>query len=124
MRLTSFGMVSSWEPVCAEASIPAKKIKRNHTQYWLSGLLQMYSNRITSFNLSTYPGSPGCYVQWGRGSAAWPAGEVWWAVERMEENTRKTNTHAHKSDLVSEVKLTQQFKAEILQSLPLLAKWL
>lgn len=37
--------------------------------------------------VSTYPGSPGCYVLWGRGSAAWPAGEVWWAVEMWKERT-------------------------------------
>lgn len=30
--LTSFGMVSSWEPVCAEASIPAGGNHRNHSE--------------------------------------------------------------------------------------------
>lgn len=68
-----------------------KKYKETPWVCWPGGSLQIYSNRIPSFNLSTYPGSPGCYVQWGRGSAAWPAGEVWWAVDRWKERTWRAN---------------------------------
>lgn len=82
-RLTSFGMVISWESVCAEASIPAEETRRQH-----ECVDEKDCSKLTAsaFNLPTYPGSnPGCHVQWGRGSAAWPAGEVWWAVEPWEQ---------------------------------------
>lgn len=48
----------------------------------------MIANLSDTSYLPTYPGSPGCYVQLGKGSAAWPAGEVWWAVEMWKENTQ------------------------------------
>lgn len=89
-----------------------KKCKEIPWVCWLDGLLQIYRNHIPSFNLSTYPGSPGCYVQWGRGSAAWPAGEVWWAVETMEERTWRANKHRQK--LWVRKNLEGIFKAEIL----------
>lgn len=88
-----------------------KKYKESPWVCWLCGLLQIYSNRNPPFNLSTYPGSPGCYVQWGRGSAAWPAGEVWWAVETMEE--RMWRGKQTQTETMSE-ESGRHFNAEIL----------
>lgn len=79
--LTSFGMVSSWEPVCAEASIPAADTAREAQSARGDGVKWKPEAAASApFRLCTYLGSPGCYVQWGRGPAAWPAGVVWWAV--------------------------------------------
>lgn len=90
VRLTSFGMVSSWEPVCAEASIPAEDtVRESQWARWATCW------KTTSV-MSTYLGSPGCYVQWGRGSAAWPAGVVWWAVECGERMWRAQRQYNEK----------------------------
>ena len=82
--LTSFGMVSSWELVCAEESIPAKERKTLSTYKANLAHNAPYKQITCQSNASclhpssvTYLGNPGCWERWGKGSAAWPAGGVW-----------------------------------------------
>lgn len=65
---------------------------KNTRVSWLHGLTETDSNQIPPHRKYTYPGSPGCCVQWERGSAAWPAGEVWWAVETKKRKIRRAQT--------------------------------
>lgn len=82
--LTSFGMVSSWEPVCAEASIPAEGHQRNHSEC-------LDDRKSISYELSAHlPWKPWLLCAIGKGLcciASWWSLVSCWNVEGKDTKT-------------------------------------
>lgn len=77
MRLTSFGMVSSWEPVCAEASIPAEEIQRNPMSVLTRRIVTNLQQSHSLFLSVHLPWKPWLLCAMGKGLCCMAS---WWSL--------------------------------------------
>jgi len=86
-RLTSFGMVSSWEPVCAEVSIPAEEMQRKRHESVLTRwiIINLQSSR-SLFQSVHLPWKPWLLCAMGKGLCCMAS---WWSLVSCCHKRRK-----------------------------------